>query len=384
MHGAAPDAARVAKSLTAPALSTAIIARLGLLRGLDARLEGRRRRPVLASFVLAAVFSLVDWLIELPWDAYAHWWRETAYGLTSQAFGGWLGEQALMAVIGMFLFGPFFVALYAMMRRAPRTWWLWAGALAAAFYVFVSVIAPVFVEPLFNRYTPAPPSSTRDAVVALAHAARVPSNKIYIYNGSKQSNRYTANVSGLFGSARVAMSDVMFAKGADIAEVRGVVGHEMGHYKRGHVIWAAIFFSLTALIGLGLVQAAFPMVDRWVGSGARSIADPVGLPTLMLIISTLGLLATPLSNTATRLAESDADAFSLRVAHEPTGLAKALVKTVEYRADSPSALEEFMFYDHPSVRRRVQRAMDWKAGHLGMAQAQEAADSQPAPGAASQ
>jgi STE24 endopeptidase len=351
-----------------------IIARLRILPALGRRLEGRRPRPWLFAFLAAVVFTLVDAVIELPWAAYAQWWREKAYGLTSEPFGGWLGEGVLAAVIDAVATGVFFMLLYALIRRSPRRWWLWAAGLVIGFYVLLAVLAPVLIEPLFNRYTPAPPGPTRDAVVALAKTAGVPSDKIYVYNGSKQSNRYTANVSGLFGSARVAMSDVMFARGADIAEVRGVVGHEMGHYKRGHVLWGALFFAVMALVGLWLAQLAFAPVDRLVRSGAAGIADPVGLPTLSVIIATLGLLATPLTNTATRLQESDADAFSLRVAHEPTGLAKALVKTIEYRADSPGPIEEFLFYDHPSVRRRVQRAMDWKAAHLAVAEDQEAKD----------
>jgi STE24 endopeptidase len=129
-----------------------------------------------------------------------------------------------------------------------------------------------------------------------------------------------------------------------------------------------------ALIALGLTSRLFNTVDTWVGTGATGVADPAGLPTLMIVISTVLFLATPLLNTATRLAESDADAFGLRVAHEPDGMARALVKTIEYRADSPSVVEEALFYDHPSVRRRVQRAMRWKAAHLALAQDQEAAD----------
>jgi STE24 endopeptidase len=219
-------------------------------------------------------------------------------------------------------------------------------------------------------------------VVALAHKAGVPSDKIYIYDGSKQSNRYTANVSGLFGSARVAMSDVMFKKNADIAEVRGVVGHEMGHYKRGHVLWGAVATALLSLAGLGLINLAFPTANRWLGAGAMGVADPAGLPVLIALFVTLTLIATPLSSTLSRLQEADADAFSLRVANEPDGLSKALVKTIEYRADSPSWLEEAIFYDHPSVRRRVQTAMDWKARHLDLARAQAARDAaleQPSP-----
>ena len=351
-----------------------VIARLRVLPALDARVEARRPRPWLFAFLAVIAFSLVDDIIELPWSIYARWFRERAYGLTSQPFPGWLSETALSAVLSALMLGVFLMLLYALMRWSPRRWWLWAAGMAIAFYAMLAVIQPVLIEPLFNHYTPAPQSPTRDAVVTLAKKAGVPSDKIYIFNGSKQSNRYTANVSGLFGAARVAMSDVMFARGADIAEVRGVVGHEMGHYKRGHVVIGGLVFAVMALVGLWLAQLAFPFVERYVKTGATGIADPIGLPTFIIVISTLGLLATPLINTSTRMTEADADAFSLRVANEPTGLAKALVKTIEYRADSPGWLEEFVFYDHPSVRRRVQRAMDWKAAHLALAQSREAAD----------
>ena len=341
---------------------------------MDRRIEARRPRPWLFAFVAAVSFSLLDDLLELPWSIYARWFRERAYGLSSQPLPGWLGETVLSAVISAFMAGLFLMLLYALMRRSPRRWWLWAAGLAIGFYTALAVLQPVLIEPLFNHYTPAPRSPTRDAVVVLAKRAGVPSDKIYIYNGSKQSNRYTANVSGLFGSARVAMSDTMFAKGADIAEVRGVVGHEMGHYARGHVLWGGLAFAVMVLIGLWLANLAFAIAERFVKTGAAAIDDPIGVPTLVVVISTLGLLATPISNTTTRLMESDADAFSLRVANEPTGLAKALVKTIEYRADSPGWLEEMVFYDHPSVRRRVQTAMDWKAAHLAVAETQEAKD----------
>jgi STE24 endopeptidase len=201
--------------------------------------------------------------------------------------------------------------------------------------------------------------------VALAKVSGVPSDKIFVYNGSKQSQRYTANVAGLFGSARVAMSDTMFAQGADLAEVRGVVGHEMGHYARKHVFWSVLVLGALSILALWLVSLLFPVVLGWMSSPAKigGIADPAGLPVLMAIIATLSLLATPLTNTLTRLQESDADRFSLEHAHEPDGLSKALVKTIAYRASSPSWLEEAIFYDHPSVERRVHRAMVWKAQH---------------------
>ena len=337
-----------------------LIVRSGILVRIANRIKNRNA----AVAACVATFFVLDWLIELPWAIYAQWWREGSYGLTKQPFAGWIGESVLSAAISAVLLTLLALAVYALMRRSPRRWWIWSGAVAIAGIVFVVVISPVLIEPLFNSYTPAPPGPTRSAVVELAQRAGVPSDKILIFNGSKQSQRYTANVSGLFGTARVAMSDTMFQQGADLAEVRGVVGHEMGHYKRHHIFISAFVLGALAVVMLFIADRVFPAVVEGMGASAVSgIADPAGLPILIIIVSTLGLLATPITSTLTRLQESDADRFSLRYAHEPDGMSKALVKTIEYRASSPGTIEEAIFYDHPSVERRVHRAMLWKAQH---------------------
>jgi STE24 endopeptidase len=341
-----------------------LIVRSGLLPGLRRRLEKRRSRPLLVSLVVGIVYLLADGVLSLPWSAYSDWWRQKQYGLTSQAFTGWLGESAISLAISAVLFGLFLVALYALIRRAPRTWWLWSGALTAVFIALMLIIAPVYIEPIFNKYTPAPAGPVRDTVVAMAKANGIPSDKIFVYNGSKQSNAYTANVSGLFGTARVAMSDTMFKQGADLAEVRGVVGHEMGHYAHHHALWIAGTMSLLAVLAFFLVDRLFNPVAALLGAEAvKGLADPAGLPVLGVILAVLGLLGTPLTNSLIRIAESDADAYSLSHVGEPDGLSKALVKTIEYRAATPGVVEEVLFYDHPSVGRRIRRAMDWKAAH---------------------
>ena len=339
-----------------------LIIRSGILAGASAGLQKTRPRPVLVSLVVSAIFLLADAVLELPWEIYARWWREKSYGLTSQALTGWLSEQAIGLAISVVVTSLFLVVVYAVIRRSPRWWWAWAGGVSPVFILAAMVLAPIYIEPIFNHYTPAPPGPMRDEIVALAKKAQVPSDKIFIYDGSRQSNRYTANVSGLFGSDRVAMSDVMFKKGADLAEVRGVVGHEMGHYRQGPLLLAGPF-ALLAVIAFGLTQLLFPLAARLLGAKVAGIADPAGLPVLLTVIATLGLLGTPVTASITRWIEADADSFSLRVANEPDGLAKALVKSIEYRASSPSDLEEALFYDHPSVEHRVRKAMDWKAKH---------------------
>lgn len=341
-----------------------LIIRTGLLSGIRDRLERRRRRPKLVSLVVGVVWVLMDFVLTLPWAIYQAWWRETQYGLTEQPLTGWLTEALMETAITVVLLGLLIVGLYFIIRHARRLWWAWGAGLTAVAMVFMMIVSPILFEPLFNDYIPAPDGPMRDSVVELAQRTGTPDDKIFIYDGSKQSDRYTANVSGLFGSARVAMSDVMFAKGADLAEVRGVVGHEMGHYVHMHALWMTGIMILLAAIVFWLIDRLFPVAKRLLGANrVGDISDPAGLPVLAAIAAVIGLLLTPVTNTMIRVIEQDADQFSLVHANEPDGLSKALIKTAEYRAPSPTVIEEILFYDHPSVENRIRMAMEWKATH---------------------
>lgn len=348
-------------------IAAVLVLRSGVLVRVRDRIGGPVSRPNLTVIGCTLVFILLDWLIELPWVIYSDWWRESSYDLSNQSFMDWLGENAMSMAISAIFIVLLALAIFALMRRAPRTWWAWSGGVAVITIIILVLVSPVFIEPLFNDYKPAPPGHTRDAVVELAHRTGVPSDKILIYDGSRQSERYTANVSGMFGTARVAMSDTVFKQGADLTEVRAVVGHEMGHYARGHLFLLAGEFGVLALVCFWLANRLF----RWIlaraggkaGATIGGISDPAGIPVIAITIATLGLVTTPITNSFTRFIENDADRFSLLHAHEPDGLARALVKTIAYRASSPSVLEETLFYDHPSVERRIHRAMVWKAEH---------------------
>lgn len=358
-----------------------LVLKSGVLVRLRDRLQVKRPRPWAVAFAVLALDAVVEAALTLPWNIYGEWWREKAYGMTSQPLAGWLGEWALTAVISIPVTVLLVALLYWLMRRAQKLWWAFGGGLVAAFFLAIMVLAPVFIMPLFNDYKPAPPGPMRDAIVQMAEANGVPSDKIYIYDGSKQSNRYTANVAGIGGTARIAMSDVMFAKGADLAEVKAVVGHEMGHFVEGHPLRMALEFGALALVGFFLVDRLFPVAAQLAGAnGVTGISDPAGFPVIGILLAVLGLLATPIYASISRIAETDADRFSLERVNEPDGLAKALVKTIEYRAATPSKLEEVIFYEHPSVGARVRMAMDWKAAHPVPRQQRSSSSGQPQAG----
>lgn len=343
--------------LVVAAVVTWLVVRSGLLDRVARRLG--RRGPNLRAFVISAVFFLMSTLLYLPWTFYSEWWRERSYGRTSQPLGDFAGQQLISVAILAVLGGLFFVGVYALMRRAGRRWWIWSGAFTAAALAAFLIAAPVFIEPIFNEYKPVPAGDVRDALVVMADKAGVPTDRIFVYDGSRQSNNFTANVSGVAGSARVAISDVAF-KGASLDEVKAVTGHEIGHYVLRHTWLKVLVLSLLAAVFFFLADRLFPRFARAFGSSA-SLPDPTGLPVVLFMASVFGLLAQPVVNFESRHAEMAADRYSLETVGLPDALASALVKTAEYRNPRPHPLQEWLFYTHPSVERRVRTAMEWKA-----------------------
>jgi len=349
--------------LVVSALATWILVRWGVLDRLAAKLG--RRGANLRAFLVAVVYFVLATLITLPWEIYANWWRERSYDRTSQPFLDFIGQQAIGLAVFSLLVGLFFVGVYALMRKAGPRWWLWSGGLTAVALAFFLLIAPAVIEPLFNEYRPVPPGQVRDALVVMAEQSGVPSDRIFVYDGSRQSNNFTANVSGVAGSARIAISDVAF-KGASLDEVRAVTGHEIGHYVLYHVWRSVLVLSLLAILFFFVADRLYPRFARAFGSSAQ-LADPAGLPVVIFMISVMSLLVEPAVNTLSRMDETEADRYSLETVNLPDALATALVKTAEYRNPRPHPVQEFVFYTHPSVERRVRAAMDWKAAHAAAA-----------------
>jgi STE24 endopeptidase len=345
--------------LVVSAIVTWLIVRSGVLDGIEAKLQ--RRGLALKAFVVGAVYLVISSSLALPWTLYADWWREKGYGRTSQPLGDFLLQGGIALIVSALLGGIFLMLLYLLIRKAGRTWWLWSGGLTAIVLAVVMLLSPVLIEPLFNKYEPVPPGKVRDAVVEMAGRAGVPPDKVYMYNGSRQSNNFTANAGGVGSTARVAISDVAL-KNASLAEVRAVTGHEIGHYVLKHSWWGILFFSVLAIVLFWLADRFYPRFARFFGSRA-AIGDPAGVPVLVFIASFFGLLAMPLTNTFSRTLESQADLYSLETENLPDALSSSLVKTAEYRYPRPGKLEEIVFYDHPSVEARVHRAMEWKATH---------------------
>ncbi len=355
-------------SLWNTALSVAIcwlLLRTRLLPKVRDGMQRRGWRPWLGIMACALVFLLADEVLSLPWSVYTDFWREKQYGLMNQSLGAWLGDQAIGFVLSAVFGSLFLLIIYAVIRKYPVRWWLIGTGVVATSMTVTMLISPIFLFPLFNTFTELPGGPVRARIVQIAEASHVPAEHIYLIDASRQSDRISANVSGIGPTVRISLNDNLYRK-TSLAETAAVMGHEIGHYALGHIWQRIALFTLLFGSLLWLAARITPSLIRYGGQrwGIRGMGDPASLPVLSGVMSVLVLLATPVINTIVRAQESEADAFGLDAAREPDGFAGAAMKLSAYRKIAPGALEEMLFFDHPSGKTRVRMAMQWKKDHV--------------------
>jgi STE24 endopeptidase len=328
--------------------------------------------------IYAIPYLVLVYLLTFPLTVYQYFHREHQYGLATQSFLPWFREQLIGLGITLIAGTLLLIVLYAVFRRASRTWWIWGTIATVIFLAAGAFIAPVYIEPLFNTYKPLADPKIRDPILAMARANQIPATQVFEVDASRQTTRVSANVSGFLGTTRIALNDNLL-KQCTLPEIRLVMAHEMGHYVLNHGAKLLTYAGIFILAGFALTRTLFDAaVRRWGNKwGVRGIADPAGLPLLVLILSTLLFVAIPLLNTVIRVTEREADAFGLNSSREPDGMAKATLKLGTYRKLDPTPLEEFIFYDHPSGRARIRMAMDWKAANLPAGESTTAATPSP-------
>ena len=258
--------------------------------------------------------------------------------------------------------------IFAVIRISPKYWWAWGAGTLTVATVLGTLVAPVFIGPLFNTYTELPAGPVRERIVAIARDHNVPADHIYLFDQSKQDTRISGNVSGLGPTVRISLNDNLLNR-ANEAEIAAVMGHELGHYVLGHAKQLIGMLALIFVFGFWLIYRVTPIVlgrwgTRW---GIRGTSDPAIVPLFTAFAVVFFLVMSPIMNTIIRVQELEADKFGLDAAREPDGFAEIAMKLSEYRKIEPGPVEEFLFFDHPSGATRVRMAMQWKADHLGSA-----------------
>ena len=277
----------------------------------------------------------------------------------------WFKENMLMVCISAVLIGIAIGMIYIALRLTRRHWWLWGAGISISLLGVFMFLAPNYIDPLFNTYQPITDVRIKDPVLAMMRANGVPVNNIYQFDASKQSDRASANVSGIFGSAAVRMNDNLLQR-SSVSEIKAVLGHELGHYVMNHVYKRWMELGIVLVLGFAFVTCLLEWsIDKWGFSlGLRSYADIAALPLLSIWFSVFMFISTPISNTLIRTQETEADIFGINASDEPLGFAEAMLKLTAYRKSDPGDVEEWLFFDHPSPRKRIYSAMRWRAEQL--------------------
>ncbi|HUR87641.1 MAG TPA: M48 family metallopeptidase [Ramlibacter sp.] len=319
------------------------------------------RRPFAADAIVGIAYWIAAWLLALPLTIYQFFVREHQYGMATQDFTAWFGEQLIGLAVALVVVTMLVPVLYRLIRRFGERWWVAAAVLGIVFQVLTLLVTPEWVDPLFNTYKPVEDPVVKQQVLAMAHANGVPADNIYEVDASRQTTRVSANVSGIFGSAQVRLNDNLLRR-TSLAEIRAVMGHELGHYVLNHQFKILAYLALMFIAGFALVawimrESLARWGERW---GLQGVGDIAGLPLLVMAFSVFFFVTTPLLNTMVRVHEIEADRFGLNLSREPLGEAEVDLKLTEYRKPDPGPIEEFIFFDHPSTRFRIHDAMQWR------------------------
>jgi STE24 endopeptidase len=342
---------------------------LFLVTGFSARLRDWARRAGQKWFFVVVLYLLaslvISSLLNLPLNYYAGFLRQHAYGLSNQSLGKWAGDWLkslfVLAVIGVaVLWLP-----YLLLRKSPRRWWLVCSGLAVPLIVLGVVIAPIWIDPLFNHFGPMKDKRLEADILALAQKAGIDGARVFEVNKSADTKALNAYVTGVLGTKRIVLWDTLLAR-LDAAEAQAVVGHEMGHYVLGHVWWGIALASLFVFGTFWAVhRAGHWLARRFQGLfGFARLDDIASLPLLVLLFRLAWFVALPAANAFSRHWERAADQFGLDITHQNRAAATAFVKMQRGNLGVP---RPSLFYTvfrgtHPSTAERIEFCNRYRAG----------------------
>jgi STE24 endopeptidase len=314
----------------------------------------RSLSPVAAAAAYAALVTAFSRVVHTPLAFWRGCWRERRWGFSTQGAGGWLADRAKGLAISLVLGAAAWTAAVALARALPGWWALPAGAGLALAVLFLSFVAPLVLEPIFNRLRPLDDATLAADLRLLSQRAGVPAREVLVADASRRTTKVNAYVSGLGRTRRVVLFDTLL-QAADPAEVQVVVAHELGHRRERHVA------KLTALAMLG---AAVAVVVLWAVLGTR-IAQPHTLPEALLLLLALEAAALPAGAWLSRRFERAADRCSLDLTEEPSAFARAHVELARRNLSDlePPRLVYLLLFSHPTPPERLAIGRSWRAAN---------------------
>jgi STE24 endopeptidase len=329
--------------------------------------EDASKNRLVQGYLFTFFLLLATTLLTLPLDMFGHH-VSLAYGISVQGWGSWFWDATKDFLLTLGVGGLIVMLLFWVIRRSPRRWWFWFWIPAVAIVVFSVYIAPIFLDPLFNKFEPLAKSDPalveRLEQLVQRGGIEIPPERMFLMKASEKVTTLNAYVTGIGSSKRVVIWDNTIAR-ATPDDISFTFGHEMGHYVLNHIYKTLVFVSAMLLLEfylgyLGVQWLLRRYGERW---HVPSQSDWGALAVLLLVFSALSFVSDPIFNSYSRAQEHAADVFGQEAIHgivaDPQKTAVQsfqLLGEISLDDPNPNPFVEFWMFSHPSTTHRAEFA----------------------------
>lgn len=299
--------------------------------------------------------SLFTFIIMFPID-YISYQLSKSYGIATSTFAIWMKDQFIDFWLDYLFMALLAFVVYALIKKYNKRWWIYAWVISVPFTVFLMFVQPVIIDPLYNDFYPLKDKELEGKILNLASKADIPAEHVYEVNMSEKTNALNAYVTGIGSNSRIVLWDTTLNELND-NEVLFVMAHEMAHYVKKHIYMGMATYLLISFIGLFIASKILEWAVKRFGQrlSIKGINDIASLPLLLLIISMLTFIQSPISNAFSRSLEHSADEYAIEMTNDKTAAISGFQKlTIAGLSEvNPPAIVKWLRYGHPTMLERL-------------------------------
>jgi STE24 endopeptidase len=324
--------------------------------GYSLRLENYLSEFISNSYLLFICFVLavgfVGSVLSFPVSYYSGFYLEHKYNLSNQTFGKWIWENFKGLLVSLVIGIPILLLFYFSLNQFGDSWWLPFAVIMFFVSVVLSQIFPVLILPIFYKLTPIDNEGLKERITALAKNVKIKVENVFKFNMSKNTKKANAAFTGLGKTKRIILGDTLLDNFSD-DEIETVIAHELGHYKKKHIVKNIIFGTITSFLTLFIIAYLYKLSLDWFNFS--SITQIAALPLLAIWSMLIGIIQTPLGNILSRKYEYQADEYAIKETGNSEVFVRALEKLNKQNLGDkePHPFVEWFFYSHPSIKNRI-------------------------------
>ncbi|HPV42287.1 MAG TPA: M48 family metallopeptidase [Spirochaetota bacterium] len=306
----------------------------------------------LVFLVFITVVGVIYSVLDFPFDFYGGYVVEHRFDLSNQSVPAWLFEKIKGAAVGAVVGVPVAMVFYLFLKMTGWLWWLWFSIFMFFISVFLARIAPVVIFPLFYKFRELESDEIRERIRGLLEGQGISIRGIYSFNLSKDTKKANAGFTGIGRSKRIILSDTLIEKFSP-DEIAVIFAHEMGHYKKRHIVKSIVLGTASIFLSFYLCGELYRITLAQLGYS--NVYDIAAIPILFFYLTLFSLVTMPLSNALSRMYEREADRYALDATRDRDSFISSMEKLADLNlADrDPNPVTEFMFYSHPSIKKRI-------------------------------